>query len=105
MIADQKFYDDNRSLRIISKEWYYIVFNRYGKDVHKYLSESSDTQLSVSTVCKIGIQLLEQLKTIHDMGYIHCDLKPDNIIVGSNKYDKDYLKNLGCVKLIDYGIS
>ena len=43
MIADQKFYDDNRSLRIISKEWYYIVFNRYGKDVHKYLSESSDT--------------------------------------------------------------
>ena len=39
------------------------------------------------------------------MGYIHCDLKPDNIIVGSNKYDNDYLKNLGCVKLIDYGIS
>jgi serine/threonine protein kinase len=30
---------------------------------------------------KIAIQLILGLKAIHDTGYVHCDLKPQNIMI------------------------
>jgi serine/threonine protein kinase len=42
---------------------------------------------------KIIIQILEAMKCIHKNGFIHRDLKPDNIIMNSN----------GDIQLIDFG--
>ena len=42
------------------------------------------------------------LEKFHDEGYIHCDLKPDNIMIG------DYIKDpklMNKIYLIDFGIS
>lgn len=50
----------------------------------------------------IGIQLIELLEKLHSIGYIHCDIKPDNIMIG------DYSKNsrqMHKLYLIDFGIS
>ena len=47
----------------------------------------------------IAIQLLTIIKGIHECGYLHCDLKPANILVGQNKM------NLTQINLIDYGLS
>ena len=44
------------------------------------------------------ITLLEQL---HSIGYLHCDLKPDNICVGDG-VDNSTLSEF---KLIDFGVS
>lgn len=38
----------------------------------------------------------------HEQGYIHCDLKPDNIMIGDYKKD---LRLMNKIYLIDFGIS
>jgi len=38
-------------------------------------------------------QILRGLETLHEMGFVHCDVKPSNIMID----------RLGYVKLIDYG--
>lgn len=39
---------------------------------------------------------------MHDKGYIHCDIKPDNIMIGNYKRD---LAEMNIIYLIDFGIS
>jgi serine/threonine-protein kinase len=43
----------------------------------------------------VFIQAAEGLKSMHQMGYVHCDIKPNNILCCSN----------GDVKVIDFGQS
>lgn len=33
----------------------------------------------------IGIGLVDLIERMHDKGYIHCDIKPDNIMIGDFK--------------------
>ena len=54
-----------------------------------------DRMLSLRTpaVVDIFIQVAEALDALHGIGYVHCDLKPNNILVGPE----------GDVKVIDLG--
>lgn len=36
----------------------------------------------------MGIQIVELLRLLHNEGYIHCDLKPDNIMIGNYSQDE-----------------
>lgn len=49
------------------------------------------------TVSMIGVKLLDRLEVLHSENIIHCDLKPENVVVG--KEDKTELF------LIDFGLS
>jgi len=44
-------------------------------------------------------QTAEAIKYIHESGYIHCDLKPDNVLIGD---DMDY--DIQELKLADFGM-
>jgi serine/threonine protein kinase len=59
-------------------------------------------KFSLKTTCEIGIQLIEALQILHKAGYVHNDLKLDNILVG----DRDSsFKSLSEIKLIDLGFN
>jgi serine/threonine protein kinase len=53
---------------------------------------------------KIMPQLVESIKFVHDCGYIHTDIKPENfLIAGTNKLQNDiheYVRNYNLVKKI-----
>ena len=60
------------------------------------------------TVAQMGIAVIKDLKKLHDMGYIHGDIKPDNILINyrltqneSIKVDK--FEESENPKLIDFG--
>ena len=53
-------------------------------------------------ILNIGIELINLLEKLHLKGYIHCDIKPDNIMIGDFEKD-DWLKRK--LYLIDFGIS
>jgi serine/threonine protein kinase len=46
--------------------------------------------------------MVDLLETFHGKGYIHCDLKPDNIMIGDFK---ENLENMNKIYLIDFGLA
>jgi len=76
---------------------YYMVINLLGDS----LQELKDRKItfSLKLVLQIGIQVILLLKSIHDKGLIHRDIKPDNFLIGlGNKNKQIYLIDFGFCK-------
>ena len=58
-----------------------IVTGRLGEALSSY-HEDVDCMFSLETCVTIGIQMISLLEQLHEVGYVHGDIKPDNIIVG-----------------------
>ena len=54
-------------------------------------------KLTLNGICKIGLDIMTALETMHKLTYIHRDIKPDNILSGLDAED--------CFYLIDFGLS
>ena len=54
--------------------------------------------INLSIVLNIGIQLINIIEKLHNIGIIHRDLKPENVLLGLEKENKS-------IYLIDFGIS
>ncbi|OHT13977.1 CK1 family protein kinase [Tritrichomonas foetus] len=55
-----------------------------------------DGHFSLSTVLRIGIEMLKAIRKLHNAGYIHRDIKPSNFLIRPNKKHP--------VALIDFGL-
>lgn len=82
-----------------STDFYYTISPRYGNTLAQKHNES---KLSDESILQVGIQLLDQLEAIHSAGYVHCDIKPDNITIGQDPFSKDQTMR---ARLIDFGLS
>lgn len=71
----------------------------YGKTLQKGVMKQ---KYSDDEIIQIGIHLVRQFKYVHSNGYVHCDLKPNNITVGYHRSYDD--KTLGA-RLIDFGLA
>ena len=49
----------------------------------KNFYEEIKLNLHLRDIIKIGISLLKQIKEVHNAGYLHCDIKPDNIMLAN----------------------
>ena len=59
-------------------------------------------QFSIKTVCLIAIQLIQRIEELHNKGWLHRDIKPDNFLIGSgNKHDPN---TGGIIYMIDLGL-
>eukprot|EP00347_Sterkiella_histriomuscorum_P001730 403370905 len=77
-----------------------IVLPLYGHSLMDLLCARWDRKFSMKTVCQIGIQTINILRKFHDIGFLHRDIKLDNILLSS--------KDTGKAKeiiLIDLGLS
>ena len=54
-------------------------------------------KFTIKDICLIGIQTLKIIEYIHSQYFIHCDIKPQNILVGYNDSSK--------INLCDFGIA
>lgn len=74
------------------------------KGNHSFLMDLYETSLQAlhrtssiteKEVLGYGIEITKQLEKLHSAGYVHCDIKPDNIMCSKD----------GRATLIDFGLS
>lgn len=74
------------------ENYYYMVESLMGPNLellHKICNKSFDYY----TIINIGIDLIKNIKILHDSGFIHRDLKPDNFAHGNLCFENNIRKN------------
>lgn len=59
---------------------------------------ASGGRFDLHTVLMIGHQVIDRLESIHDAGVAHCDLKPENLLMGCDADER-------VIYLVDFGLS
>ncbi|KAH7711709.1 Serine/threonine protein kinase [Aphelenchoides avenae] len=89
-IPEPYWYGEEFGFRILALEL-------LGASLHA-LFTFCDFKLGLETVFEIGKQMLERVRVVHESGYIHCDIKPENFLMGVGGEEN-------VLYLIDFGLS
>ncbi|XP_060867600.1 nucleosomal histone kinase 1-like isoform X2 [Metopolophium dirhodum] len=75
----------------------FIVIEKFDKDLEAFLQTVSDSLL-LGAVINIVRQIIDALEFIHECGYVHWDIKCQNIFIGKKpKNNHVYLGDFGMV--------
>jgi serine/threonine protein kinase len=79
------------------EKYYYMVINLLGDSLQTI--KNKKCQFSLKLTLQIGFQALNLLKSIHEKGLVHRDIKPDNFLIGlNNKIKSIYIIDFGFCK-------
>lgn len=82
------------------KDFFYIVMTMVGKSLQELRLESPNKKFSFGTAISVGIKCLEALEDLHNIGYLHRDVKPGNFAIGRPEVNE--LRN---VYVLDFGMA
>jgi|SRR3989344_1749558 len=82
----------------------YLVMQLLGKSLDQILN-STENPFDITTVLKIGIYIIRLLESIHNAGYLHRDIKPNNFLTGKEDVNNLYIMDFGLSKkyILDNG--
>ena len=81
-----------------SQKYRFLVMDRYSKDIDKYFQGGKHV-LSTKTTFTLAIRILDTLEYIHSKGYLHNDVKAQNLMLGygPGKENTVYVVDFGLV--------
>lgn len=92
---------------VASRNQDYLVMSLHGDKVD-FMKEYHRTKIEHNRIMDIGQQIVRCIQKVHSIGYVHCDIKPHNILYTNSEEDQ-FDEALGSslenkYTLIDYGI-
>ena len=69
----------------------YIAQEKLGLSLKDILC-INQKHFTTKCILNLGIKLIDLLEKLHLKGYIHCDIKPDNIMIGDFERDEELKK-------------
>jgi len=81
------------------KKYYYVNMDFLGKNLRELAKDEPGSKFSERTTYLLTIMILRSLKCVHDLGYVHRDLKPDNFLIGCTTATRSF------VYIVDLGIA
>ncbi|TKR72621.1 hypothetical protein L596_020039 [Steinernema carpocapsae] len=75
----------------------FIVMELLGKNLSELRRRQPSRRLSLASVFRVGQQATTALRTLHEAGYIHRDVKPSNMCIGLNEKSRQ-------IFLVDFGM-
>ena len=66
-----------------------------GPDLQTLMRETPGKRFSPPTCYKLVTQLIERLRSLHELGYVHNDIKLQNVVIGQLDTDQVYLIDFG----------
>ncbi|GAM19554.1 hypothetical protein SAMD00019534_027290, partial [Acytostelium subglobosum LB1] len=81
-------------------DYNYMVMELLGDNLSELRRRQGDGKFSMTTTLKLGIQMIQSLEAVHDLGYLHRDVKPSNFTIGlgNNKRHITYLIDFGLAR-------
>uniref|UniRef100_A0A914I931 Protein kinase domain-containing protein n=1 Tax=Globodera rostochiensis TaxID=31243 RepID=A0A914I931_GLORO len=83
----------------VQTKFNYIVMSLVGRGLDRLVPKATG-RFSPGTAIGVSIQMLEAIKALHKIGYVHRDIKPDNTAIGRTKDNEKRL-----LYLIDFGMA
>lgn len=74
-----------------------LVMDCLGPSLEDRLNECR-RRLSIKSVLMIGIQAMRRIEFVHSKSFLHRDIKPDNMLMGSHDTSTVYLVDFGLAK-------
>ena len=81
-----------------SPDFYYLIMEFLGPNLNNLLNYCGVRKFTISTVCLIGLQMLNRIEYIHKHHYLHRDIKPENFCIGTEE-------KTNVIYLMDFGLS
>ena len=84
----------------------FLVQELLGNNLNQEMKNRKN-KFNKKTFISLGLQMISRIEFLHSYGFIHCDIKPDNFVLGlkQEKNMKDIDKNNFTLYLIDYGLA
>jgi serine/threonine protein kinase len=78
--------NEERMIKKRNRELYYPIIERMDMDMYKYIRNLRKyyKYISMPIVVDISRQLITGIQEIHRMGFLHADIKPENILVNQH---------------------
>lgn len=75
---------------------FFVIFEQaLGPKLRSLMAKCPNGNFSPQTSFKLIYQLVERLRRLHELGYVHNDVKMENILVGHDDTDVVYLIDFG----------
>lgn len=76
----------------------YLIMQLLGPSVMELKKKTTEDRFSIGTAVRIADQMVCALQSLHDIGYVHRDVKPSNFVIGLSKDD------VRSVFMLDFGL-
>ncbi|CDW78324.1 ck1 family protein kinase [Stylonychia lemnae] len=72
----------------------YLIYEYLGQSLYEYFEQLLNSTNAIQGKARMTEQLIQTMSQLHQLGFIHRDVKPDNFMVQDNEV---YLIDFGCV--------